>query len=1405
MLRVSRAQGLRIAISAATLAIVLLTSIALLAMTEPGRWLAARGLEWSASQPGQRVTIGRISGSLFSSGRIEQLAISDDHGTWLMVSGAEFDWRPWSLLSGHLDIRFLSVSSVDMLRVPSPSVGSTSNSRSGLPLTGFDLGRLKIDKLRLEAVIAGEPMTLAVGGAASVGSRPGWKAQLGVRRIDGAGGHADLAVSYQPGSQQLRCLATAAEPVGGVVARLLGFGDRTALGLKLDGTGPVDDWHATMRLVANGTPFIAATAAMRREGNARAIEARLAGYLRRLLPHRYADLAQGKLVATARAMWHDRGIVDVGALQIESESSRAALSGSIDIRRSVISGRLDAELGRSDGRAVTLQLADTTPISFTAGQVRGSLGDGEGARPFDAAIALQNVTTADERVRPLIGSTLHFIAQGDLSGSASVDLAVGQAKLTTDAGVIAARGTIGSQAFKGTIRVDVPKLKVASALARRRLSGAATIELDGRIGLDAQSAVLNVRGQLRDAAFGLEHLDRLVSGPADFSGKISHTSGGTTIEAVEIRADKFSAKLDGSIKGERLSLATQVELRDLAAIEPALAGKAHLQASINGTAASAATSLVVEGPRLSFNAAQIASLQATFQGRGPIDAQKGGLKINARIDDRPLTATAAVSGVGGNIVGIERLDASFGRSRIAGRNLTLAARDVTGDIEIVLPDFSEFSRLAGMHLSGAARGTARFVRDEKGIASGPTLRIAIGADAVAIGQHKLGKLGVDATVTDVLGSVAFNARAVAERVTVEDIVLPKVEFTAQAEGPETTFAISAAINDIGIKSSGALLSSPRGTDIRLKRLRAQGRGKTLALASPIILRLAEGTLTVPKLSIVSGGGRITIEGSVGRQINLDTSIADLPVGLIGWIVPAVDIDGTMTGAIAVRGASSNPVVDYRLSWNGASSAALLEAGLAPVAVSASGRLEGQRAGISGRISGADGLALAVNGSAPTTADGVLNLALRGAVPLQLANVLLRDHGSRITGRLTLDGSLRGTLAAPSLAGTLMIRDGTFSHAVSGIRLIALNAGARADGNRITIERLSARAPNGGELSGGGTVVVDPRASIPAELWLKASRLHFETRQQTSGWLDADLVLRGDLASQATLTGNARLGRVFVQVPERLPASYAALDLEHRNLPPHLASLAAKPAAPNAQQAPARGPIIVELGIRVAADNSIHVRGRGIDARLGGAVNLSGTSDAPRVDGRYVLDRGRVSLLGRRLEFTRGQLEFTGSTTPNLDLEAYSQVGNMQIAVTLSGSADAPKFAFSSTPQLPEDEVLARFLFNNELAKLSPVQMAQLASEVDKLGGLSSGPSLTDRLRGTAGIDVLDVGADKKGNAEVTAGRYLGNNMYVGVTQGTAPSSSRMVIDLDVTRNIKARGEVGVDGATKIGIGVEWDY
>jgi translocation and assembly module TamB len=224
---------------------------------------------------------------------------------------------------------------------------------------------------------------------------------------------------------------------------------------------------------------------------------------------------------------------------------------------------------------------------------------------------------------------------------------------------------------------------------------------------------------------------------------------------------------------------------------------------------------------------------------------------------------------------------------------------------------------------------------------------------------------------------------------------------------------------------------------------------------------------------------------------------------------------------------------------------------------------------------------------------------------------------------------------------------------------------------------------------------------------------------------------------------------------------------------------------------------------VSAPNRIFLRGRGLEAELGGGIALRGTTANLIPSGQFELIRGRLDILGQRVSFSEGSVTLQGDFDPFVRLVAETQAEDVLVRIIVEGLASAPEVSFTSEPQLPEDEVLARLLFGRGLDTLSPLQAAQLANAVATLAG-KGGEGLVGRLRQNFGLDDLDVSTGESGATELRAGKYISDNAYTDITvdsEGGAEAS----INLDISPSVTVRGKVGSAGTTGIGIFFERDY
>jgi translocation and assembly module TamB len=137
-----------------------------------------------------------------------------------------------------------------------------------------------------------------------------------------------------------------------------------------------------------------------------------------------------------------------------------------------------------------------------------------------------------------------------------------------------------------------------------------------------------------------------------------------------------------------------------------------------------------------------------------------------------------------------------------------------------------------------------------------------------------------------------------------------------------------------------------------------------------------------------------------------------------------------------------------------------------------------------------------------------------------------------------------------------------------------------------------------------------------------------------------------------------------------------------------------------------------------AENRVAVRGMGLDSEWGADIQLRGTTVAPQITGTAEVVRGAYEFAGKRFDLSRGRIRFTGTVPidPQLDIVATGDANGVNASITITGTAAHTSIAFSSTPSLPEEELLSRLLFGTSITQISAPEAVQLAAALASLRG-----------------------------------------------------------------------------------------
>ncbi|CTQ33624.1 translocation/assembly module TamB domain-containing protein [Jannaschia rubra] len=472
----------------------------------------------------------------------------------------------------------------------------------------------------------------------------------------------------------------------------------------------------------------------------------------------------------------------------------------------------------------------------------------------------------------------------------------------------------------------------------------------------------------------------------------------------------------------------------------------------------------------------------------------------------------------------------------------------------------------------------------------------------------------------------------------------------------------------------------------------------------------------------------------------------------------------------------------------------------PLRVSGTARGQGDAYAIDIDLQGPSGTQAAVDGTIGT--DGTLNLSVDGSAPLGLANAALAPR--RLAGTANFDLTLNGPPSLDSVSGRITTSGAALSLPTLRNGLEAIDATVTLTGGRAQVD-LSASPQSGGRLSVTGPVTLSPPfdANLVADF-----DITLEDPSLYTADLDGRVTVTGPLTGGATIGGVINIDGAEIAVPSSgLTAVGDLPEIRHLSTPrPVQRTLAragqTEEARAEAARAESAGPAY-GLDLTINAPGRIFVRGRGLDAELGGTLRLMGTTKNPITSGGFELVRGRLDILEQRFDLDEGRISFQGSLVPYIRLVATTQTDTITASIVIEGPADDIGVTFESVPEVPQEEVVAQIFFGRGLDQLSPLQALQLANSIAVLAGRSSG-GLLDNLRGSAGLDDLDITTDDDGNVALRAGKYLSDNVYTDV-QVDQNGEAAISLNLDVSPNLTVRGSAGAAGGTALGLFYERDY
>ncbi len=1359
--------------------------------TQPGRRFVADQIAGYTLANGITMRVGRIDGSIYGAMVLRDVRVTDQRGVFATSPELRVDWRPFAFARKHVDIQSLTSPLVRVARLPELKPVPTDPNDPYLPDIDVDIARFAIDRIDLAAPVSGARRLARLSGSVKIAdARAQITADGATLNAPGIAGGDRVAIRLDavPDADRFDVDVKLAAPRGGLVAGMAGLD--APLALTIDGRGTWSRWAGRARSTLGGGELANLTI----EGRDGAFKLRgmtqpglyLQGPVERLTAPRL-DVAIDATLANR--------IADT-RLQLRSSALSVSGGGRIDLAQSRFGDfKLDALL-------------------LTPGAIAPNL-NGRSVR-FAAALD-------GPFARPVVDYKLQAAAIG-----------------------FGEMGVEGLYA-EGRARVDADRIIVPVAARAARVIGLnataggllTNVRVDGDIAINNFTELLSDNLRIRSDRIGATAViaANLATGRyvGALKGRVNdYRIDGIGIVNVTTDASLYTASGGGfGIRGKVVAQTSRI-FNDGA--RSFLGGNAIARADLDYTPRGI---IRFSGVRVTAPQFRITGGSGSYDPAGPLLVNATGYStqygpITARVSGT-LTAPvvlvrAARPGLGVGLVNVEARIRGTGSSyailATGGTDYGPFSADLTLRPGATLTADIRRARFAGIDFSGRVQQTPAgpFAGRLRFAGSGVTGTMALAAvganqradvNARAYNAVIPGDMGITIGRAIITGTAILypNGPSVVGDAQLANLSMGEFTLrTARAKidyrnGSGTAQAFAEGSSGVPFRIGANARFSPR-----LWLVAAQGSANGIAFKTASPARIepvgSEYRLLPTRIDFAQGSARIA--GTYGAALALQMRLDRLDLSIANAFAPGLGLGGSATGSLAFaqpRG-SSFPQAEARLAIRNFTRSSLASVST-PVNIDFTGRLVSD---------GGEARALIKRGATtigrmvamlrplppgPSWTTRLMQAPLSGGVryngPAGVLFSFAGFAGQQLAGPIGVAADFGGRVSAPRLTGVVKASNLTYDNELYGTRLTNVALDGRFTNDRFELTRLTARAGEG-TVTAQGDIGLSSEAGFPVDVSATLSN----ARLARSDALGATATG----AIRVTNTAEGGLIRGELTIPE---ARYEVIRQGAAEVPQLTGVRRKGDAVRAAAQGPARAAPagLFRLDLRIVADNQLFVSGMGLESEWEADLRVGGTSAAPRVTGIARVIRGTYSFAGKRFDLSRGIVRFEGRelTNPTLDIAASTTTQGITANIAIGGTGLAPRVTFTSTPNLPQDEVLARLLFGSSVTNLSATEAIQLAAALNGLRGSGGGLNPLGKLRSVTGIDRLRIlGADEatgRGTA-LAAGQYITDDIYIEIITDSRGFTATQ-LEIALSKALSVLSSTGSFGGSNVNVRYSKDY
>lgn len=1373
--------------------VVLALSLLVLALnTDMGRRFVVDQIARLELASGLNFRIGRIDGSLYGGMALRDVEVRDNKGTFATAQVIELDWRPLSYLRNRVDIRRLASPEVRILRRPALKPSTDPNAPL-LPNINLDIDRLEVARIDIAPAVTGRHHIARLAGTVHLaGGRAQVVADAATIAAPGVAGGDRLTLKLDavPDQNKLDIDLKLDAPAKGLVAGLAGI--ETPLTLAVAGQGSWASWKGRAVSTLGGKEF----ANLDVTANNGRFQLRGPTNPGLWMKGPVERLASPRLDVALDAVWKNR--TANGQLKLRSRALSVEMEGGIDL------GHNRFDNLRADA------------ILLTPGAIAPNLS----GRSLRAALALNGAFN-----RPVVDYKIQAAALGFGTTVAEQLFAEGRARVDADRILVPVRAraarVTGLNAALGGL---VTNLTINGDLA---ISGSQILSDNLRLRSDRVDATAIVAADIAKGRY-----------TGALRGRINdYAINGVGVVNLTTDAQLYAPR--GGGWGIRGTVAAETRKLTNASVRNFLGGNAVASAHVT-----LGPSGVIDVTNLRLRAPQFRILSGSgrYDPAGPILINANAVstaygpltaRVTGTLNAPQVLLRAERPGLGVGLVNLE--------ARIRGRGSAFAIAATGGtdygpfSANVLLRTGAQMSvdiesaRFAGMDITGRLRQTRAgpFAGNVDFQGSG----IVGTADLSAQGRFQRADLRATATNATIPGNTEFTIGRALVSASVVLTETPQIVADAQIAGLRRgDFVLKTARAKIdyqgGSGTAQAVATGSSGVPFQiginarmapdqwLAAVQGEASGIRFRTAQPARIATTGGSYRLLPTRVDFDRGSVRLAGSYGDGMVLQARLDRLEIAVLNAFVPGLGADGTASGSIdfAQPTPSAFPRADVRLEIDQFTRSSLATVST-PVDISFVGKLlpdGGDARAILKRGSTTVGRVVVtlrpLGPEAGSWTERLMAAPLSGgiryngpaAVPFSLAG-LSNQH---LDGAIGIAADFSGRVRDPHLAGVVRADNLSYGHDTYGTRLTNLKIDGRFSDDEFILNQASARA-------GEGTVTAQGRVGLSAaNNYPMSLEVDLNNAQLARGE-----ALGATATGRLTLTKNAQIQRIEgrLTIPE---ARYEIIRQGAAEVPEltgirRRSEVAEAAANPRPQVRPARALTDFDLNIRLVADNRIFVSGMGLESEWGARIYVRGTTNQPQIRGNLQIVRGTYSFASRRFEITEGDVSFQGAelSNPTIRISANTTAEGITAVLDVSGTAQNPHIVFSSTPALPQEEVLARLFFGTNVTNLSATEAIQLAAAVNSLSGSGGGLNPLGQLRSATGIDRLRIlGADDATGrgTSLAAGKYITSDIYIEIITD-ARGFTATQLEISLSRTLSLLSQTGSFGGSSVSLRYSRDY